>query len=381
MQISLHELRKQLSDPHQVCLQLGLLDGHRKQADGLYIRCPSHADSSPSCSVTRTSNGLRVKCFACDFRGDVFTLVAQSQGLDVEHDFPHVLDEASNLLGGFSPTSFRKVPTTTNIEPVPLLVQPVFARVCEQLLSAGSLDSVGCGLAFRGVLEQALVDGWGELPPTRDSLGTITEQSDLVKGLQATYEESSLAWLIRKDSILFRDHRLLIPWRDSNGCIWNMQRRYSPKLGDEVPPKGIPKYVWPSQKAYKPRRKWVYGSECPELQTAGEIWITEGAVDALAVRALHQAGFLGSRNIAVVGIPGVETWDDYKESLLPLVSGKTIVVALDNDDAGKGKVEKLTADVFQARACKVVDGLPPLPFKDWGQVAEQRLWKERQHGR
>ena len=58
------EVRRTLVDPVRVCERLGLAKGARRQSTGLSIRCPAHAERTPSCSVTRGPDGtIRVRCF------------------------------------------------------------------------------------------------------------------------------------------------------------------------------------------------------------------------------------------------------------------------------------------------------------------------------
>jgi hypothetical protein len=94
------DIKSALRDPWKVCQQLNLLDHAKRQALGLIIRCPSHGERNPSCSVTRGPDGtIRVICFSCGFAGDVFHLVAAVDGLDVQHDFRKVLARAAELAG------------------------------------------------------------------------------------------------------------------------------------------------------------------------------------------------------------------------------------------------------------------------------------------
>lgn len=101
------EVREAWSDPWRGCERLGLLEGSRRQSDGLSVCCPLHRpDAAPSCSVTRgPRGGLRVRCFAgCDFGGeqgggDELSLVAAVRGLDVRRNFGEVLALAAELAG------------------------------------------------------------------------------------------------------------------------------------------------------------------------------------------------------------------------------------------------------------------------------------------
>lgn len=93
-------LRQELADARDVCRRLGLDEGAKPQGRGLIIRCPWHADKTPSCSVREAADGtLSVHCFACDHRGDVLDLVAVVNGIDCQREFRRVLRLASDLAG------------------------------------------------------------------------------------------------------------------------------------------------------------------------------------------------------------------------------------------------------------------------------------------
>ena len=99
-------VRAALTDPHQLCAALGLLEGYRPawQAGGLLIRCPAHGDRTPSCSVRRAADGtIAVSCFGCGWTGDALTLIAAAHGLDLRSDFATVLAHGVALAGGSVP--------------------------------------------------------------------------------------------------------------------------------------------------------------------------------------------------------------------------------------------------------------------------------------
>lgn len=63
------------------------------------IRCPlgTHDDKTPSFSIDPDKNLWN--CFSCDKKGDMFSLVAEMEHLDVKSDFPKVLDIAADMCG------------------------------------------------------------------------------------------------------------------------------------------------------------------------------------------------------------------------------------------------------------------------------------------
>jgi hypothetical protein len=95
-------VRRLLTDPERLCKGLGLMQDAVRQSGGLLIRCPAHAEKTPSCSVTRGPDGtVRFKCFGCELSGDGLTLVAAARELDIRRssDFTSVLATAAEVMG------------------------------------------------------------------------------------------------------------------------------------------------------------------------------------------------------------------------------------------------------------------------------------------
>jgi len=90
-----------LTDVWAVLRGLGLEKGAKRQPRGAaMVCCPAHGDRTPSCSVRVGPDGtIQVKCFACDFGGDVLGLVAAVRGYDTRADFSAVLAEAAEIAG------------------------------------------------------------------------------------------------------------------------------------------------------------------------------------------------------------------------------------------------------------------------------------------
>lgn len=92
------EIRRTLLNPRQLCEQLNLHHGAKKASrNGLMIRCPWHAEKTPSCHVSIGDGGMiMVHCFGCGAGGDALTLIETALGIT---HFPDVLLEAANLAG------------------------------------------------------------------------------------------------------------------------------------------------------------------------------------------------------------------------------------------------------------------------------------------
>lgn len=73
---------------------------HQK-GGSLIGRCPFHEDTKPSFAVRLSgSKAGQWSCFACDHKGrDIFSFVAQMEGLNTASDFPQVVKTAAALCG------------------------------------------------------------------------------------------------------------------------------------------------------------------------------------------------------------------------------------------------------------------------------------------
>lgn len=95
------DIRANLTDPAGLCRALGLeVSRSKRQARGVFARCPAHNDKDPSCSIRVMNDGtIGAHCFACGWSGDALGLVAAARGLDVRLDFGEVIKEAADIAG------------------------------------------------------------------------------------------------------------------------------------------------------------------------------------------------------------------------------------------------------------------------------------------
>jgi DNA primase len=260
-----------------------------------------------------------------------------------------------------------RTPAPPHSRPALRVVDPVvsnarFAELVAPLFHLGALRDAGAGdvedyLHARGLLEAARLDGWAALPRAskQDALVRV-----LVEGLG---EEDFLeAKLVRprdgRLELVWSEHRLVIPWRDPAGAMVNVQRRL---LRAPSGPRE-PRYVFPSGR----RPRHPYGIE--QLATVPSdtpIVFVEGAIDVLALRALDAGA--GVRRV-VLGLPGLDAW---QPAWAALARGRTACVAVDGDRAGDDRVEEIAANLFDAKARRVVR-LRPKGGKDWAEVLGAR---------
>lgn len=374
---------------------LGLTKGSAPNRRGRLILCPSHTESSPSCGVTLGNSGtIRVHCFSCSYQGDVFSLIGSVYGLDPSRDFAEVLQIGADMAGielaSSAPAREGKprpvpIPRAAPEPPVPerqpatLDEELAFGRAVNLLSERYPVEAdpgIAGGLGARRLLQEASWERWIALPKT---------------GLETLFDDASLEILrplfVRekeqgKPYVLFRDHRLLIPWRRPDGRVWSFQRRFSPQTGSEDPkmlgvgfaapgkkPRSLPKFVWPSALDYLPREVYPFGVDAYEAmdKATEETWWTEGAADALALRALNRLGRLSregrARPMVAIGLPGVQTIDVYAKALGPLMRGRRGIVGVDADAAGQSVARAWQAMQLSLGARESVIKVPPQ--KDW----------------
>ncbi|HEU4403715.1 MAG TPA: toprim domain-containing protein [Polyangiaceae bacterium] len=382
------DVKRALTDVGRVVLALGLDRGAKRQTGGhgLVICCPApdHGDRTPSCSVTLAGGTIRVNCFACGLRGDVFHLIAAAEGLTLPRDFSRAVERARAIanMAPAEPRPSARAERAERAEPdgPPKIDPATFAASAAAVLELCPLrSSVAVGLRARGILAEAQRDGWGELPADRPGPFEGDGRSELaaaLEALRAMFEPASLRWLFNdRGGLIWSEHRLLIPWRDPAGRVWGLQRRYAPVYGDEAPARA-PKYVWPPSHVYDPGPRHAYGVDSPDLDGAKEIWLAEGAADALALRALNRVA-RAPRSMAALAVPGVATWPAFRASVLTHVRGRVVHVSLDADKAGDEAVALIARDVAAAGARLVDRPKPPAGLKDWAELSARLFGLER----
>ena len=95
------ELLASANDFRALCQALGLLDDQYTDCgDYIMAICPHHDDRNPSLKVAWGDRGkVDFYCFACQKAWDIFSFVAQLNGLDCKTDFRTVLYETACVLG------------------------------------------------------------------------------------------------------------------------------------------------------------------------------------------------------------------------------------------------------------------------------------------
>jgi len=354
-------VRAALTDPEDVARRLGYCEGRAggrgcswmREGNGVKIRCPGHNENTPSCGVTRGPDGtLRVHCHAgCGLSGDVFNLLAAHHGVDLRARFRDVLAVAAEMAGVPLDAPADALPSPPP-RPAPPAEQEVdreeFIAVAAALLVVAPLDAavaadVRAYLAGRGILGGALADGWGALPATRDGLARVRREVIAATSRDA-WMRSGLAW--DDGWWMHQAHRVVIPWRDTSGRIAWLQRR-------AIVDHGGPRYVARARSG----AAMPYGVE--RLRDAGDgcaVAVTEGAVDALALRAACERD--GVRAV-ILGAPGPVWRAEWNE----ILRGRDVAVASDDDASGDRFAARIAPDI--QRFARSVQRWRPTGAKDW----------------
>lgn len=274
------EIRAALSDPWRLCERLRLTERAVRQSSGLSVLCPAHNESQPSCSVTAgPDGGIRVKCHACGFSGDAFTLVAKVNGLELPRDFAKVLELAGEL-AGVGPDAPRFHPA-----PAPLRSMPPAVDVSAVWNALPPIDE----------------DGWEYLR----SRG-LEEAADLCRSVPVVGGPPNLTGM-----------RFAVAMRDQAGRVVAIQAR-------DLGPAGTHKF-----RVLGSSKSGVFGDP-QRLAEPGVKWViaVEGLTDFLAASIA-----IGPANpkALVVGVAGVENGAAFKA--LPF-GDRRVVLASDADEKG-----------------------------------------------
>lgn len=261
--------------------------------------CPLHADSTPSLSIYDA--GRKWICFAGCGGGDVFDYIGKLHGTD--------LRGAAELLAGGSMPQIE-------------LSDKVFNNSPEQ---ASRVDEA------RAI--------WDAAVPVGD---TLARKYLWHRGLHLTPPPS-----LRFASLRYGRGGNLLPVlvaaiTDQNDELQAVQRIY-------LRADGCGKAEVPAPKLTLGR---LTGGSVRMGPPAGELTLTEGAEDALAVvQATGRVAWAtcGTSNLGRVKLPAVVN---------------TVVIGADADDAGRAAAEK-AADAYAERWLRVRIAYPPAPAKDW----------------
>lgn len=334
-------IKRSLADPREVCRRLGLDQKAKPQSGGgLMILCPAHGERTPSCSVSRGPDGtLRVKCFACDFAGDVFDLLAVVERLDQVRDFPELLHRAAEL----AHVELERDATRPPMKMARAKTPPTVARAAPTRPYPPA-DEIGAFWALcRATTEDPDVGLWLE---GRGLSPAAIARYDVARALPAT--ASMPPWASYRGDPEKRPkpepwpalgYRLIVPLYDAGGVIRSVRAR-------AITPTDGPKALPPAGYAAK---GLVMADPLASMMLALGSWpehaekrvvISEGEPDFLTWASRGT----GARTLAVLGLAGSGLWT--KEIADRIPDGSTVILRTDQDDAGDRYAEQITATLW-----------------------------------
>lgn len=296
--------------------------------------CPFHEDKTPSLSVNQ-EKGL-YKCFGCGEGGDVFTFVMQKLGLGFSKAVSYLEEFVAIGAPGTSATQaparelpVQRLPAQGPITSKVSLIDVLSSYRKELEASREAIDYLrGRGL-YQGQILRRLDAGYAS--------GSLLEKCS--QGQKAALKDMKI--ISRKGREAFKGC-ITIALRDLGGQVVAL---YGRRITNRAP-----KHIYmagPHQGLLNPAGYLAYQERM--------IW-TEGIIDAISLMVL---GFAG-----VDALYGANGLSQMHTQALKEGRTKEIILALDNDEAGRAGVSKLREQLKEQRLIiRVI--FPPEPHKDW----------------
>jgi DNA primase len=273
--------------------------------------CPFHDERTPSFSVEPAQKVYY--CFGCEAKGDAFTFVQETEGVDFKGALELLADRCGVELQ-VEAEDPKETQRRQRRERLLELLGRTAAYYERQLWEAHEARHAREYLEGRGLGEEALrsfhVSAWDRVLMGSRRAG-FTEQELYVTGLaqrskQGLYDR-------------FRG-RIMFPLADVRGRVLGFGAR---AMRDEQGPK----YLNTSDNEVYHKGQHLYGADVARLHAtrAGEVVLCEGYTDVIA---LHQAGM---RN--AVGLMGTALTAEQVGELARMAS--RVLLALDADSAGQ----------------------------------------------
>lgn len=321
------EVRRGLADPLGLCRALGLDKGAKRQTAGVQVRCPVHAERTPSCSVTLgDGRTIRVKCFGCEFTGDALTLIAVVRGLDLRRQFKEVLRVGAEIAGLHHVLHELQTGTVDADRPAPpaLPEAPPEERTYPDALELAELWR-GAGACATDAQATAMLAGRGI------DAGAV-DRFEFARCIHESVARDRIPGWARYGAQTWRDtgHRLLVKVFDADGA-WQSVRAW--RVGEGSSPKRLPPFGHKAAGlvlANKQGQAMLRGEPCSR-----RIVVTEGEPDWM-VRSL------ASRHDVVIGI-GSGSWHEGFAARVPF--GAEVVIRTHRDRAGDGYAMKVLESV------------------------------------
>jgi len=301
-----------------------------KKGRGYMAKCPWHEDSTPSLSIDK-DKGL-YNCFGCGESGDAFDLVKKIQGVDFKEALMFLKDYSGNGKAPNSKTPQPRKQEQKESFTIDLNLKAVTDYYSSALVT--SKDAVKY-LESRGFDNPAIL--------TRYGIGFAS--GDLKEKVSSNQKQvlTELGIFNTKGSECFKGC-VTIPLYSDSGHVVGL---YGRKISNSSKIKHL--YL-------KGPHKGLFNRQAASVYS-DEVIVTESILDSLS---LIQLGI--ENTIPMYGTNGLT--DELLE-LLKAERVKTVVLALDSDEAGRGAFEALKVKFLES-GIPVKALFPPIG-KDWNE--------------
>lgn len=338
------------------------------------FRCPFGEHQRPKLHVNERDGIGLWRCWACDKGGDIFTLAAELQQLDVKAQFPDVLKHVVHVLNislddkmsqrDYSSSSRKRAGAMPALQKglTHSPESPVFLDIADVMELETCRKRLEENVPLRSLLSSEL-DLNEEL-----MLSAITVSHPGLRGLLGATEDGRLLYLYTArncdGNVMYTGVKLRRRSNHPNPKLYLKEGKW---ISCGTMNAESSRFMWVAGKAYQP-----WGMEFAEQRKI--VLICEGESDALAVNqafgCLVPEGSSVFGNIPntgsaelvpfAVAIPGAQS---FKREWAGSFKGKIVILGLDSDPAGR-KAAKEIRQTLADIGCIVVNWTPPSPYKD-----------------
>ncbi|MEO0479734.1 MAG: DNA primase [Planctomycetota bacterium] len=324
--------------------------------------CPFHGEKSPSFTIYPESQ--RYKCYGCGVSGDVFTYVAEHEGVSFREAMERLADQADVSLEGVFGAGRRK-----KEGPDPHKVLEQVRDWFEEQLWSPAGERARVYLEKRGLLEAAEEFGLGFHPEASGAFASYAKSARLPLDILAG---SALLEMRGGSAFEKMRGRVMFPIQDDRGRICGFGGRVLP---DPRIPKGEdrrPKYLNSPEAPWFSKRRILYGLRQAKRAQERQLIVVEGYTDVVA---LHLAGFGGA-----VATLGTALTTDHAKTLSRYAT-EGVVLLFDGDSAGARAADRAFRELVNTplpvRIALLQDGADPADMAAVEPGLEDELRTER----
>ena len=284
--------------------------------------CPFHDDKKPSLRVTPTK-GLW-HCMSCEAAGNVIQFVARKLNVS---DHEGAVQLLGSLPGVQTAAQLQKKQEPPRMTVPPNVAADLLGRVAGFYQRTLGRDRAGLDyLASRSLTDPAMLETF------RVGYCNGTLKSALPRSGEVIAQLQALGVLNAEGNEVFYG-RVVVPILDASGVVVGLYGRRVDGPGAKLPPLSTPHlYLAGGHKA---------AFNAAAAQHATRVVFVESIFDALSVWQSGERDAAANARVAVVPLYGAKGWTEHHDALVRTTEAKELVLALDNDDAGRAATEEL----------------------------------------